>query len=127
MNENKNFTKVIEFKRYYQYKKTNSIYYLIISYVLSSIVAFLNRCQCPNTSAFGGGPGQLAHLAPTYAAVNALCTLNCTRALKIIDQEKLAKWIRSLRMSDGAMQMHEDGEEDLRYFKITTYFLLVPF
>ena len=87
-------------------------------------MTFLNRCQCPNTSAFGGGPGQLAHLAPTYAAVNALCTLNCTRALKIIDQEKLAKWIRSLRMSDGAMQMHEDGEEDLRYSNITT--LLFP-
>lgn len=27
-------------------------------------------------------------------------------------------------MSDGAMQMHEDGEEDLRYYNITT--LLFP-
>jgi hypothetical protein len=31
----------------------------------------LCRCQDPE-GGFGGGPGQLAHLAPTYAAVNAL-------------------------------------------------------
>jgi protein farnesyltransferase subunit beta len=33
-----------------------------------------------------GGPGQIAHLAPTYAAVNALCLLRNKRAYKVIDR-----------------------------------------
>lgn len=32
------------------------------------VVAFLAKCQHAQ-GGFGGGPGQLAHLAPTYAAV----------------------------------------------------------
>lgn len=32
----------------------------------SDIVGFLQRCQAP-TGGFGGGPGQQAHLATTYA------------------------------------------------------------
>ena len=35
---------------------------------------------------FTGGPGQEAHLAPTYAAVNALCILGTEEAFKIIDR-----------------------------------------
>lgn len=85
------------------------------------MTAFLNRCKCPETGGFGGGPDQLPHLAPTYAAINALCTMNNKRALKIIDAEKLSKWIRSLRMDDGAIRMHKDGEEDLRWDS-TTWF-----
>ena len=37
----------------------------------SEFSSFLARCQNP-TGGFGGGPGQVSHLAPTYAAVNAL-------------------------------------------------------
>ncbi len=33
-----------------------------------------------------GGPGQIAHLAPTYAAVNALCLLRNEKAYKVIDR-----------------------------------------
>ncbi len=33
------------------------------------IVAFLRRCQDP-AGGFGGGPGQLPHLAPTYAGLS---------------------------------------------------------
>ncbi len=35
---------------------------------------------------FSGGPGQIAHLAPTYAAVNALCLLREKKAYQIIDR-----------------------------------------
>lgn len=35
---------------------------------------------------FLGGPGQDAHLAPTYAAVNALCTLRSREAYEVIDR-----------------------------------------
>ena len=38
------------------------------------IIDFLERCQ-NSEGGFGGGPGQVSHLAPTYGAVNALCTL----------------------------------------------------
>ncbi len=75
---------------------------------------FLNTCQA-ETGGFGGGPGQIAHLATTYAAVNALCTLNSNKALQIIKLEPLANWIRSLKLENGAFRMHEDGEEDLRF------------
>lgn len=35
---------------------------------------------------FGGGPGQFPHLAPTYAAVNALVILGTEEAYKVIDR-----------------------------------------
>lgn len=35
------------------------------------VVETILACQCP-TGGFGGGPGQLPHLAPTYAAICAL-------------------------------------------------------
>ena len=73
----------------------------------------MNRCQNP-TGGFGGGPGQISHLATTYAAVNALCTLNSEKALKIIKVEELLKWMKGLKMENGAFRMHDDGEEDLR-------------
>ena len=38
-----------------------------------------------------GGPGQEAHLAPTYAAVNALCILGTEEAYKVID--RLVFWM----------------------------------
>ncbi len=47
---------------------------LLFSNCFNRIIQFrftLCRCQDPE-GGFGGGPGQLAHLAPTYAAVNAL-------------------------------------------------------
>lgn len=43
------------------------------------------RCQCPE-GGFGGGPGQAAHLASTYAAVNALCSLDTKEAFEIINR-----------------------------------------
>lgn len=38
----------------------------------SRIVDTLKRFQNPD-GGFGGGPGQLSHLAPTYASVATLC------------------------------------------------------
>lgn len=77
------------------------------------IVKFLGTCQS-ETGGFGGGPGQIAHLATTYAAVNALCTLNTANAYSIIKVKPLLRWMQGLKMSNGAFRMHDDGEEDLR-------------
>ena len=76
----------------------------------------MDTCQA-ETGGFSGGPGQIAHLATTYAAVNALCTLNNEKALGIIKIDSLLKWIKSLKQADGSFKMHHDGEEDLRYLR----------
>lgn len=53
--------------------------------LISSVCQFLACCQSP-TGGFAGGPGQHAHLAPTYAAVNALCIIGTEEAYNVIDR-----------------------------------------
>ncbi|KAH3813217.1 protein farnesyltransferase subunit beta-like isoform X1 [Dreissena polymorpha] len=80
---------------------------------ISQVAQFLGKCQCP-TGGFGGGPGQVAHLAPTYAAVNAICVLGTEEAYRIIDRETLYEFLMRMRTSHGSFKMHEGGEEDIR-------------
>uniref|UniRef100_A0AAZ3PAW0 Protein farnesyltransferase subunit beta n=1 Tax=Oncorhynchus tshawytscha TaxID=74940 RepID=A0AAZ3PAW0_ONCTS len=53
--------------------------------IASDVCKFLAQCQSP-TGGFAGGPCQAAHLAPTYAAVNALCIIGTQEAYNIIDR-----------------------------------------
>ncbi|KAF1548815.1 Protein farnesyltransferase subunit beta, partial [Eudyptes schlegeli] len=53
--------------------------------VASDVCQFLSRCQSPQ-GGFGGGPGQHPHLAPTYAAINALCIIGTEEAFGVIDR-----------------------------------------
>lgn len=81
-----------------------------------SIIRLLNTCQ-HDGGGFGGGPGQLPHVATTYAAVSALVTLGGEDALSIIRRDDLMDFF--LRMSvpageGGGMTMHEGGEVDVR-------------
>ena len=74
------------------------------------VVAFLARCQSAG-GGFGGGPGQLAHLAPSYAATCALLTIGGDTALNVIDRCAMHAYLR--RMKDehtGGFRMHDDGE-----------------
>ncbi len=77
------------------------------------LISFLAKCQNPG-GGFGGGPGQMSHLAPTYAAINALSILGGAEAYNVIDREALVRWLDSLRLDDGSYLMHEDGEVDIR-------------
>lgn len=77
------------------------------------IVQFLSQCQSPQ-GGFGGGPGQLPHLAPTYAAVLSLCTLGIPEALAVIDRPGLQLFLLCMHQEDGSYTMHEDGEKDIR-------------
>ncbi|XP_050297473.1 protein farnesyltransferase subunit beta [Anthonomus grandis grandis] len=79
----------------------------------SSIAKFLGKCQSP-LGGFGGGPGQYPHLAPTYAAVNALVILGTEEAFKLINRDKLYKFLQSVRQPDGSFAMHVGGEIDIR-------------
>ncbi|XP_065655395.1 protein farnesyltransferase subunit beta isoform X2 [Hydra vulgaris] len=84
--------------------------------VCQQVANFLDKCQNHDTGGFGGGPGQLSHLAPTYAAVCSLCILGkyWLAAYDIINREKLQKFLTSCRTVSGSFIMHHDGEEDIR-------------
>ena len=56
----------------------------------------------------------LAHLAPTYAAVNALAIIGTPAAYNVINRALLYQWLFSLRLTNGAFVMHIDGEVDSR-------------
>ncbi|KAK6256488.1 hypothetical protein SCA6_017793 [Theobroma cacao] len=76
-------------------------------------IDFLSRCQDPN-GGYGGGPGQMPHVATTYAAVNSLVTLGGDKALCSINREKLYTFLRRMKDPNGAFRMHDDGEIDVR-------------
>ena len=82
----------------------------------TAMTSFLASCQ-HETGGFGGGPGQLPHLATTYAAVSALVTLGTDEALAVIDRQKMLEFfLRQCRSSEqgGGMTMHDGGEVDVR-------------
>ena len=64
---------------------------------------------------FGGGNGQMSHLATTYAAVLALAIVGGKELYDIIDRRSMWKWLGSLKMPDGGFQMVIGGEEDIRW------------
>eukprot|EP00871_Galdieria_phlegrea_P003859 jgi/Galph1/4474/GphlegSOOS_G3178.1 len=77
------------------------------------VLQHLSCCQVAS-GGFGGGFGQIAHLATTYAAVAALCILGTPEALNIIKLDKLYNWMLSLKNSDGSFRVTEQGESDIR-------------
>ena len=56
----------------------------------SCIVKFLSSCQV-TSGGFAGGPGQIAHLATTYSAVMALCSIETEEAYNAIDRAALQR------------------------------------
>lgn len=77
-----------------------------------SISTFKNW-QLP-TGGFGGGNDQLAHLATTYAAVNALAITGTKEAYDVLNRETLYKFLMSMKQPDGSFTMHYGGEIDIR-------------
>ena len=73
---------------------------------------------------FGGGPGQMAHAATTYAGILALCiiatTSHSSRASNMAwdllqkIRPSVYMWMLSLQQPDGSYRMHWDGEVDVR-------------
>ena len=54
----------------------------------SNVVEFLKKCQNPD-GGFGGGPMQMSHLAPTYAAVCALTIIGTEEAYQAINRYRI--------------------------------------
>ncbi|XP_024541487.1 protein farnesyltransferase subunit beta [Selaginella moellendorffii] len=89
-------------------------------------IEFLKHCKDP-LGGYGGGPGQIAHLATTYAAVGTLVSIGGAQALSSIDREKILEFL--LRMKDpssGGFRLHDGGEMDVRgcYTAISVAYLL---
>eukprot|EP01130_Rhizamoeba_saxonica_P014749 TRINITY_DN6472_c3_g3_i2.p1 TRINITY_DN6472_c3_g3~~TRINITY_DN6472_c3_g3_i2.p1 ORF type:complete len:318 (+),score=73.63 TRINITY_DN6472_c3_g3_i2:503-1456(+) len=80
---------------------------------INRMVTYLSKLQSP-TGGFGGGPQQLAHLAPTYAATCALMICGTQQAYDVIDRESMYKFLLSRKCPDGSFTMHENGEVDIR-------------
>lgn len=78
-----------------------------------SVIDFLSRCQDPS-GGYGGGPGQLPHLATTYAAVNSLITLGGSRSLSSINRDRVHNFLRQMKQPSGGFRMHDGGEIDVR-------------
>ncbi|XP_047150021.1 protein farnesyltransferase subunit beta isoform X2 [Vigna umbellata] len=76
-------------------------------------IEFLNRCQDPD-GGYAGGPGQMPHIATTYAAVNTLITLGGQKSLASINRDKLHGFLRRMKQPNGGFRMHDDGEIDVR-------------
>ena len=83
-------------------------------------VKFLQRCWVSETGGFAGGPGQDAHIAPTYAAVNALCILadvdgvGVEAALGWLDRRRMHSFLLRMKQDDGSFAVCIDGECDTR-------------
>ncbi|GBE85920.1 Protein farnesyltransferase subunit beta [Sparassis crispa] len=78
---------------------------------------------------FSGGPGQAAHLLPTYAAVCALAIVGQPGpdgAWDEIDRTKMYEFFLSLKQPDGSYTVTQDGEVDVRglYCLLSTATLL---
>ncbi|KAJ8546330.1 hypothetical protein K7X08_018913 [Anisodus acutangulus] len=76
-------------------------------------IDFLTRCQ-DKDGGYGGGPGQMPHLATSYAAVNSLITLGSPRVLSSINREKLYTFLLRMKDTSGGFRMHDGGELDVR-------------
>ncbi|EGG03764.1 uncharacterized protein MELLADRAFT_26531, partial [Melampsora larici-populina 98AG31] len=70
---------------------------------------------------FGGGPDQLAHLAPTFSSISTLTSLLGEANPELIKEtwsrvkiKKMYEWMISLKQTDGSFLMHKDGEIDVR-------------
>ncbi|CAG0917395.1 unnamed protein product [Notodromas monacha] len=77
------------------------------------VVDFLRKCQNPS-GGYGGGPGQISHLAVTYAAVNALCIIGTKEAYDSIDRPALQWFLARMLQPNGSFASHTDGEVDIR-------------
>lgn len=81
--------------------------------VAARVCDWLRRCQHPD-GGFGGGPGQMAHLATTYASVMALASVGTDEALGVVDRPALLRFLLRCKQPDGSFAVHDGGETDTR-------------
>ncbi|KAL2016860.1 hypothetical protein VTK56DRAFT_2935 [Thermocarpiscus australiensis] len=77
-------------------------------------VAETARSMQNETGGFGGGGGQLSHLATTYAVVLSLALVGGEEAFDVVDRRAMWRWLCALKQPDGGFQVCLGGEEDIR-------------
>lgn len=77
-------------------------------------VAHLRACWDVRGGGFGGGPGQDAHLASTYAAVAALAVVGTAEAYEAMRPRELRRFLGELKCGDGGFLISRYGEKDVR-------------
>jgi len=77
------------------------------------VIATFRPCQTP-TGGFGGGYGQLSHLASSYAALLSLVTVGGEETLDITDRRAMWHWLGRMKQLNGGFTMCEGGEQDVR-------------
>ena len=83
--------------------------------VRTRVVGFLDACVDARRGGFGGGPGQMGHLATTYAATAALVTIGGDDAREVIARADVKRFLMSLKEKEtGGFRVHEGGEADAR-------------
>jgi len=81
------------------------------------VVEFLKSCRPSaglGVGGFGGGPGQIPHLATTYAATCALVTIGTDYAREALDVDAIRAFLCAMKDQDGGFRVHEGGEIDVR-------------
>jgi protein farnesyltransferase subunit beta len=87
-----------------------------------------NKDNTYEAGGFGGGPGQMAHAATSYAAILSLCIIASSEkdkdgggessklAYDLLERIRspLYAWFLSLQQPNGGYRMHHDGEIDVR-------------
>eukprot|EP00811_Abedinium_folium_P032270 NODE_5336_length_1781_cov_12.019952.p1 GENE.NODE_5336_length_1781_cov_12.019952~~NODE_5336_length_1781_cov_12.019952.p1 ORF type:complete len:449 (+),score=104.52 NODE_5336_length_1781_cov_12.019952:191-1537(+) len=77
------------------------------------VASFLAACRDPG-GGYGGGPMQLAHLAPTYAVVAATLVAGEEVAYRAIDRAQVYRFLMRMKTPEGGFRMHDEGETDTR-------------
>ncbi|KUI53568.1 Protein farnesyltransferase subunit beta [Cytospora mali] len=72
------------------------------------------RSMQNDTGGFGGGNGQMSHLATTYAIVLAMALVGGDDVYEVVDRRALWKWLCTLKHPAGGFQMAVGGEVDIR-------------
>lgn len=72
------------------------------------------RSMQNDTGGFGGGNGQMSHLATTYAMVLALTLVGGDSVYEVVDRRAMWKWLCALKQPNGGFQMAVGGEVDVR-------------
>jgi protein farnesyltransferase subunit beta len=82
-------------------------------YLFPRIISTLLKMQ-NSSGGFGGGPHQLSHGAPNYAAVLTLLTISSPEAMGSIDRVAMYRFFLSLKnKNSGGFAMHIDGALNL--------------
>lgn len=84
-----------------------------ISSYRKRLISTVRPLQSPD-GGFGGGNGQMAHLAPTYAVLLSLVVVGGEEAMEVIDRKAMWKWLGSLKHPNGGFRMALGGEVDVR-------------